>query len=55
MYKGTKFNCKKEDVAGEAYLGMQIFRFYMRCRKCSAEITYKTDLQNMDYTVEQGR
>jgi hypothetical protein len=54
MYKGTKFNCKKEDVAGEKYLGLQIFRFYMHCRKCSAEITYVTDPQNLDYKVEHG-
>ena len=54
MYKGTKFNCKKEDVAGETYLGIQIFRFYMRCRKCSAEITYLTDPATLDYKVEHG-
>lgn len=54
MYKGTKFNCKKEDVANEKYLGLQIFRFYMHCRKCSAEITYITDPQNLDYKVEHG-
>ncbi|XP_027064923.1 uncharacterized protein [Coffea arabica] len=54
IYKGTKFNSRKEDVAGENYLGIQIFRFYFKCTKCSAEITYKTDPKNSDYVVESG-
>lgn len=54
MYKGTKFNSRKEDVIGEDYLGIQIYRFYMRCSTCGAEMTMKTDPQNHDYVVEHG-
>ncbi|KAI5662202.1 hypothetical protein M9H77_21525 [Catharanthus roseus] len=54
IYKGTKFNSRKEDVIGESYLGIPIFRFYFKCTKCSAEITYKTDPKNSDYVVESG-
>lgn len=54
MYKGTKFNTRKEDVIGENYLGIQVFRFYFRCSKCSAEITFKTDPKNSDYVAEFG-
>lgn len=54
MYKGTKFNTRKEDVIGENYLGIQVFRFYFRCSKCSAEITFKTDPKNSDYAAEFG-
>lgn len=86
IYKGTKFNSRKEDVIGEVsvlrflfsfslevvifylwsltlffpvlssqtYLGIQIFRFYFKCTKCSAELTMKTDPQNSDYVVESG-
>ncbi|XP_065873051.1 uncharacterized protein [Euphorbia lathyris] len=54
IYKGTKFNSRKEDVIGETYLGIQIFRFYFKCTKCSAELAMKTDPQNSDYIVESG-
>ncbi|KAJ3062916.1 hypothetical protein HDU98_001255 [Podochytrium sp. JEL0797] len=54
VYKGKKFNARKEKVAGEAYLGIHIFRFYIRCPKCSAEITFKTDPKNSDYVCEHG-
>ncbi|KAF5454678.1 hypothetical protein F2P56_024324 [Juglans regia] len=54
IYKGTKFNSRKEDVIGETYLGIQIFRFYFKCTKCSAELAMKTDPKNSDYVVESG-
>ncbi|KAF7040581.1 hypothetical protein CFC21_050472 [Triticum aestivum] len=52
--KGTKFNSRKEDAAGEAYLGIRIHRFYIKRTRCSAEIAFKTDPRNSDYTVESG-
>ncbi|KAJ1555824.1 hypothetical protein HK405_012348 [Cladochytrium tenue] len=54
IYKGKKFNARKERVQGEAYLGIQIFRFYIRCPRCSAEITFKTDPKSSDYVAEIG-
>jgi len=54
MYKGTKFNSRKEVVESEKYLGIQIFRFYGKCTWCSAEFTMKTDPRNSDYVVEFG-
>ena len=41
IYKGKKFNARKEDVMGEMFLGIQIYRFYIKCTKCLREITFK--------------
>jgi Saf4/Yju2 protein len=54
IYKGRKFNARKETVLGEDYLGIKIFRFYIRCTLCAAEITFKTDPQHSDYVAEHG-
>ncbi|KAI5120232.1 hypothetical protein M0805_000046 [Coniferiporia weirii] len=54
IYKGKKFNARKETVEGEDYYGIKIFRFYIKCTLCSAEITFKTDPKNTDYTSEHG-
>lgn len=54
IYKGRKFNARKETPEEERYLGIQIYRFYIRCTRCSAEITFKTDPKNQDYTCERG-
>ncbi|KAG5638305.1 hypothetical protein H0H81_000830 [Sphagnurus paluster] len=54
IYKGKKFNARKETVEGEDYYGIKIFRFYIKCTLCSAEITFKTDPKNTDYSAEHG-
>lgn len=54
IYKGRKFNARKETNQEEKYLGIQVFRFYIRCTRCSAEITFKTDPKNQDYMCERG-
>ncbi|KAJ1718170.1 hypothetical protein LPJ61_006784, partial [Coemansia biformis] len=52
--KGTKFNARKESVEGEKFHSIQIFRFYIRCQRCAAEITFRTDPENLNYQVEKG-
>ncbi len=54
VYKGKKFNARKETAKGEEYYGIKIFRFYIKCPRCSAEITFKTDPKNTDYVAEHG-
>ncbi|MBN3303166.1 YJU2 factor, partial [Amia calva] len=60
IYKGKKFNARKETVQNEQYMGLPIFRFYIKCTRCLAEITFKargsgsTDPENTDYAMEHG-
>lgn len=53
IYKGRKFNARKEPT-GTFYLTIRIFRFYIRCPQCGAEITYTTDPEKADYQCEAG-
>ncbi|PVU93680.1 hypothetical protein BB561_003104 [Smittium simulii] len=50
----TKFNARKETVVNEKFHNMEIYRFYIRCPTCAAEITFKTDPENLDYVCEKG-
>ncbi|WFC98163.1 Pre-mRNA-splicing factor cwf16 [Malassezia yamatoensis] len=54
IYKGKKFNARKEIVQGEQYYGIPIFRFYIKCTRCTSEITFRTDPKNTDYAAEHG-
>lgn len=53
IYKGRKFNARKETTS-EKYYSIPIIRFYIRCTRCSAELTFKTDPKNNDYMAEKG-
>lgn len=52
IYKGKKFNARKENVEGKDYLGIPIFRFYIKCTRCLQEISFRTDPRNTDYEIE---
>ncbi|KAJ2665790.1 Pre-mRNA-splicing factor cwf16 [Coemansia sp. RSA 1199] len=52
--KGTKFNARKELVESESFHSIPIHRFYIRCQRCAAEITFKTDPENNNYVAEHG-
>ena len=54
LYIGSKFNMRKETILDDDYLGLQMFRFYLKCYACYSEITFKTDPKNHDYIVEGG-
>jgi len=56
MYRGRKFNSKKENVGGAEgkYLGIQRYRFYIKCTACSRPLTFLTDPENTDYEMETG-
>lgn len=55
LYKGTKFNSRKEDAGDdESYLGIRVVRLYFRCPCCASELAIKTDPKNSDYVVELG-
>lgn len=54
IYKGRKFNARKETPLNEKYLGIQIYRFYIRCTRCSGEIIFRTDPKNQDYAIVSG-
>lgn len=54
IYKGKKFNARKEDVEDQTYLGIRIYRFYIKCTRCLQEISFKTDPRNTDYEIEAG-
>ena len=54
MYRGKKFNSKKETAKGMDYLGVKRLRFTIKCEACNAKISFLTDPKNQDYECESG-
>ncbi|RLV76523.1 hypothetical protein DV515_00016888 [Chloebia gouldiae] len=62
IYKGKKFNARKETVQNESYLGLPIFRFYIKWLAGAGSppsmvfllFPPQTDPENTDYTMEHG-
>jgi hypothetical protein len=57
LYRGRKFNSKKEPMGGAddgRYLGIQRWRFIIKCTHCSRPVTFLTDPKNADYEMESG-
>lgn len=53
IYNGKKFNALIEPT-NEEYLGIRTWRLTVRCPRCCANITMKTDPANCDYICESG-
>lgn len=54
IYRGRKFNSRKVTDQSQKYLNIQIYSFHIKCTRCSAEITFRTDPQNNDYAMVSG-
>ncbi|KAK3078060.1 hypothetical protein LTS18_008542 [Coniosporium uncinatum] len=51
--KGKRFNARKQ-TAEETYLGIKIYRFYIKCPECKAEVAFRTDPESAGYLCEKG-
>lgn len=54
MGNGTKFDAVKDDLKDEAYLGVAVFRFTMKCKGCKAPFAIQTDPKNSFYEVSKN-
>ncbi|RCI07440.1 hypothetical protein L249_4547 [Ophiocordyceps polyrhachis-furcata BCC 54312] len=54
IYRGTKFNARKETNPDEKYFAIQVVFLHIKCTRCSAAITFRTDPKNNDYAMVKG-
>ncbi|GIQ87473.1 CWC16 protein [Kipferlia bialata] len=51
---GTKFNARKRERYGEAYLGIKTYEFLIHCPNCGNELVFATDPKNARYFCVSG-
>jgi len=54
MYRGRKFNGKKEEGMDPNYLGTKVLRFHIKCETCSAPIVFRTDPKSSGFVMVSG-
>ena len=52
--RSRKFNAKKEPLQERYLASVRMFRFTLRCPRCSGAITFRTDPASADYVMEAG-
>lgn len=54
IYKNKRHNALKETAIGKDYLGIESYRFHIKCTGCMAPLTIRTDPKNGVYVTENG-
>ncbi|GKT29770.1 Saf4/Yju2 protein like protein [Aduncisulcus paluster] len=54
IFRNTRFNAKKQRIREESYYRIPVFRFFIKCTCCSAQITFKSDPEHECYVCENG-
>ncbi|KAH9260703.1 hypothetical protein BASA81_001170 [Batrachochytrium salamandrivorans] len=54
MYRGRKFNAKKEVSSDNAYLGTKQLLFHVKCEHCSNPIVFRTDPESSGFAMVSG-
>lgn len=54
IYRNKRHNAFKETAEGKAYLGIEAFRFHIKCTGCRTYLSLLTDPKSGAYVVESG-
>ena len=54
IYKNKRHNATKEVARGKDYLGVESYRFHIKCTGCGCMLSIRTDPQHGTYVAESG-